>query len=109
MTKLICICFLNIVCLRQNVLAVDIQREKWGGVETNGIQMAIQLDESTQANLTNKDVVILFRLNNVTTNETFEIYQSHGFDSDGCSFEIAFPSGDKSILPAKYYAGSGAF
>lgn len=109
MKTFILILSLVATCAQQGIFANVVHHEAWGA-ETNGIRMSIQLDENSLHGSTNKDVVLLFRLNNLTQNESFEIYHSFGFENGyDCSFEIISPSGKKQLLPAKHYSGSGAF
>ncbi len=97
------------VCFYLTLFADDALNENWGA-ETNGIQMSIQQDKNPKTNSASHDVVLLFRLKNVTTNTTFETYQMSGFANGyGCSFEVIFPSGKKLSLPAQHYSGSGRF
>ena len=103
------ILLLTIAWTQQRDFAGETQHGEWGA-ETNGIRMSIELDESCRTNPANHEVVLLCRLNNVTTNQTFEIYESNKIEfGDSYSFEYVLPSGKKLTPPAMPGAGSGGF
>jgi hypothetical protein len=79
-------------------------------METNGIRMSIQLNDSFRTNPASHDVVLLFRLSNTTTNQVFEVYNSNEMGlCDGCSFECVLPAGKKVTTPTIMSIGSGGF
>ena len=88
--------------------AADDQARKWGEV-TNQVKMSISLNTQDTKVAANKPVVLRIVLKNVSTNETFSIYDSFREESDQAfSFAVTTPSGtDKALLTGPLH-GSGA-
>jgi len=109
MKKYFYIVLLFAVSAYSRVFAANSDKASWG-VETNGICMSIQLDDSSRTNTETHNIILLFNIKNISTNKTFEIYESNVVEySHAYSFEITFPSGKKLSLPPGGRSGSGAF
>jgi hypothetical protein len=65
------------------------------GAISNNIQMSVSLKSGVNEIKTNQPVVLLIRFKNISTNETFRIYQANAIEYDrGYTWVVISPSGN---------------
>ena len=91
--------FITIVILLQTqAFADDAKSYKWGDI-TNNIQMSINLASNVGVIKTNEPVILFIRLRNLSTNDTFLIYEVNGVVRNRAySFDVISSLG-KNICP----------
>ena len=84
---------LAMLIVRQ-VFADTLQTNEWGAINNN-IQMSVSLKSGVNEIKTNQAVLLVIRFKNVSTNETFRIYQANAIEYDrGYSWVVISPSGN---------------
>jgi hypothetical protein len=87
----------NISVLKSH-LADDLKTDDWG-VATNNLQISIKLEGGEQQVKAGQPYGLVIRYKNITTNDTFAIYEVNGtIDDSSYSFHVTSPSG-KDVSP----------
>jgi len=88
--------FYSLIIIYQ--FACSLYADDWGPA-TNGIQMSINSTSRVDESKINQPIVLSVCFRNVSTNETFRIYQANAVEFDpGYSWSVISPSG-KDISP----------
>jgi hypothetical protein len=104
------LCFIlvfTVMAVRQ-VHADDMKTNMWGDATCNA-QMSLELKDQNIEIKANQPVDLVIHIKNVSSNETFSVYQSLAIVDNSLvnfSFGVTSPSGkDISPKPAEYYNG----